>query len=79
MITFEKSQLAKEIVTQLVLYKIISILKNILRWQQSNLSNSKYLSKQQSLDADPKVIQQIIFNGILDRAAEMLFIIEEAR
>ena len=39
------------------------------------------LSKQQSLDADPKAIQQINFTGNLDRArnTEMLFIIEEAK
>ena len=38
-------------------------------------------SKQQALDADPKVIQQINFTGNLDRAAgvTMLFIIEEAK
>ena len=39
------------------------------------------LSKQQKLDADPKVIQQINFTGNLDRAegATMFFIIEEAK
>ena len=38
------------------------------------------LSKQQKLDADPKVIQQINFTRNLDRAqgATMFFIIEEA-
>ena len=37
------------------------------------------LSKQQELDADPKVIQQINFTGNLDRArnATMFFITEE--
>ena len=38
------------------------------------------LSKQQKLDADPKAIQQVDFNGNLTRAegARMYFIIEEA-
>ena len=39
------------------------------------------LSKQQKLDADPTVIQQINFTGDLDRAegSTMFFIIEEAK
>ena len=39
------------------------------------------LSKQQALDADPKVIQEINFTPNLDRAGNttMFFIIEEAR
>ena len=43
------------------------------------------LSKQQALDADPKVLQQIDFTGNLDRGEHvndnttMFFIIEEAR
>ena len=39
------------------------------------------LSKQQALDANPKVIQQLDFTGNLDRAkdATMLFIIEETK
>ena len=39
------------------------------------------LSKQESLDADPKVIQQINFTGNLDRArkATMFFIIGESK
>ena len=38
------------------------------------------LSKQQVLDADPRLIQQINFTANLDRAGNttMLFIIEEA-
>ena len=38
-------------------------------------------SKQQALDADPKVIQQINFTGNLDRAegATMFFIIKEVK
>ena len=39
------------------------------------------LSKQQALDADPKVIQQINFTGNLERARNitMFFIIEEGK
>ena len=37
------------------------------------------LSKQQSLDADQKAIQQINFTGNLDPEATMFFIIEEAK
>ena len=39
------------------------------------------LSKQQKLDVDPKAIQQINFNGDLDRTegSTMFFIIEEAK
>ena len=39
------------------------------------------LSKQQTLDADPKAIQQINFTGNLNRAevAKMFFIIEEVK
>ena len=39
------------------------------------------LRKQQKQDADPKGIQQISFNGNLERAevSTMLFIIEEAK
>ena len=39
------------------------------------------LSKQPALDADPEAIQQVNFNGNLDRGGQtlMLFIIEEAK
>ena len=39
------------------------------------------LSKQEALDADPKVLQQITFTGNLDRAeaAAMFVIIKEAK
>ena len=38
------------------------------------------LIKQQALDADPKVVQQMTFTGNLDRVAgaTMFFVIEEA-
>ena len=40
-----------------------------------------YLSKQEALDADPRVIQQINFTTNLERAecATMFFIIEQAK
>ena len=40
-----------------------------------------YLIKQQKLDADPKVIQEINFTGHLERhrQTKIVFIIEEAR
>ena len=40
-----------------------------------------YLSRQQGLDADPKVIQQITFTANLEREGNttMFFIIEEAK
>ena len=37
------------------------------------------LSKQQSLQADPKAIQQINFTGSLSEQATIFFIIEEAK
>ena len=66
-------------IIKLVDYQIILILKKI---------NSRIklipvdLSKQQTLDVDPKAIQQINFNGDLERYGNenttMFFIIEEA-
>ena len=43
--------------------------------------NCNRFKKQQTLDADPKAIQQNNITGNLDRAepSEMLFIIEEAK
>ena len=37
------------------------------------------LSKQQALDADPKVIQQISFTGNLENNLSIFFIIEEVK
>ena len=37
------------------------------------------LSKQQALDSDPKVIQQISFTGNLEQQSTIFFIIEEAK
>lgn len=38
-----------------------------------------YLSKQQAIDGDPKSIQRINITGNLDRAATIVFVIEEAK
>ena len=41
---------------------------------------TKYLSKQQYLDADPKAMQQINFTGNVDRAGNTtFFILEEVK
>ena len=37
------------------------------------------LSKQQALDTDPKIIQQIHFSGNLAEQSTLFFIIEEAK
>ena len=37
------------------------------------------LRKQQELDADPKAIQQINFNGNLDQDGNMFLIVEEVK
>ena len=74
MITFERLQLAKKIITQLVVYYIISISKN---YKLIAID----LSKQQALDANPKAIQQINFTVNLERDGDtqVSFIIEEAK
>ena len=48
---------------------------------QNDCHRFEYLSKQQSLDADPTAIQQINFTANLDRAGNttIFFIIEEAK
>ena len=68
--TLEKLLLAKEMITQLVVYfkdyyKLITV----------------GLSKQQALDSDLKTIQQINFTANLDRArnSRIYFILEEAK
>ena len=37
------------------------------------------LSKQQALDTDPKILQQIHFNGNLVEQSTLFFVIEEAK
>ena len=73
MVTFEKLRKVKDYTTGRLLdyfyfknyYKIIAT----------------YLVKQQALDSDPKVIQQVNFTGYLDQVGlrSMNFIIEEAK
>ena len=62
-------------ITQLVVSWIIIIAINTIKWYKINVS------KQQALDADPKVVQQINFTGNLDppEAATMFFITKEAK
>ena len=68
--TFKRLPLVKEMITQLVVCEIITILKTLIAID---------LTKQQALDADPKAIQQINFTANLDRDGQtaMYFIIEE--
>ena len=60
--TFERSQLVKEMVTQLDYYNkiIINCFKQI----------AIDLSKQQALEADPNAIQKINFTANLDRTEQ---------
>ena len=74
MITFEKLQLVKEMITQLVVCWITITSKSIKMIAIDSI-------KQQALDADPKEIQQINFTGNLSGNDNrlMFFIIEEAK
>ena len=71
MITFEKLQMAKEMITQLGCLLDYNYFKN----------RYKMINKQQALDTDPKAIQQINFTGNLRGADDriMFFITEEAK
>ena len=73
--TFQRLQLVKEIIIQLVVNYVILIPKNTSWFKIIDLS------KQQALDADPKAIKQINFIGNVDRAGiiTMFFIIEEPK
>ena len=62
----------KEMITQLVVCWTI-IFKNYYKMIAIDLS------KQQTLDADPKAIQQINFTVNLERKVKIFFIIEEAK
>ena len=75
MIAFGKLQLIKVVITQLDVYQIIPISKNIIQLIAVDLS------KQQKLDADPKTKQQINFtrNIARDGNTTMFFIIEEMK
>ena len=61
---------------QLVIFQIIVISK-----KKKNKSITIDLSRQQTLDADPRAIQQINFTANLDRDGNitMFFIIEQAK
>ena len=69
--TLEKLLLAKETITQLVIYSY---------FKENYKMIAIDLRKQQALFANPGAIQQINFTGNLDRAGStMLFILEEAK
>ena len=72
MITFDKLQQVKEMITLLLDYNYFKSYYKMIAID---------LSKQQALDFDPKTIQQINFTGNLDWAAgaTMFFIIEEVK
>ena len=63
MVTFKKLQLVKEIITKVVLYKLVAV----------------DLSKQQVLDANLTAIQQNEFIGTLGEKVTMFFITEETK
>ena len=71
MITFEKLQMAKEMITQFGCLLDYNYFKN----------RYKMINKQLALDTDPKAIQQINFTGNLRGADDriMFFITEEAK
>ena len=75
MTTLEKLQQVKVKITQLDVYQITPISKKYYKLIAIDLS------KQQNPDADPIAIQQINFNGHLDRAEAALsfFINEEVK
>ena len=75
MITLERLQLLKVMITQLDVYETNPYFKKYCKLIAIDLS------KQQKLEADPKAIQQINFTGSLTReeVATMYFIIEEAK
>ena len=73
-ITFKKLPLVKVMITKII-YQIIPISKNIIKLI------AIHLSKQLTLDADPKTIQQVNFTGDLDQDVhkQAFSIIEEAK
>ena len=75
MITLERQQLIKVMITQLDVYQIILISKNIINQLQIDLS------KQHKFDTDTKAINQINFTGNITRAegATMFFINDEVK
>ena len=73
MITFEKYQLVKEMITQLDFLLYDNYFNNYYKMVAIDLS------KQQALDSDPKAIQQITFAGNIEKNALIVFIIEETK
>ena len=73
--TLQKLLMVKEMITQLVVCKIILTLKTNYKMIAIDLS------KQQALDDNPREIQQINVTANLDRAGNttMFFIIEETK
>ena len=60
-------------ITQLVVYWILLIVKKNYRLIAADLS------KQKALDADPKAIQQIIFTGKTDNQIRVYYILEQSK
>ena len=60
-------------ITQLVVYWILLIVKKNYRLIAADLS------KQKALDADPKAIQQIIFTGKTDNEIRVYYILEQSK
>ena len=69
----EKYQQDKAMITQLVVYWILLIVKKNYRLIAADLS------KQKALDADPKAIQQIIFTGKTDNQIRVYYILEQSK
>ena len=78
MMKSEKYQQDKVMITQLVVYWILLILKKNYRLIAADLS------KQKALDADSRAIQQIIFTGKIKAAADntrviIYYILEQSK
>ena len=75
MITSDRLQMVKEMITQLAYLLYYNYFNNYYKMIAIDLS------KQQALDPDPKAIQQISFNSNRNRNGDtnMLFIIEGAK
>ena len=73
--TLEKLQLVKKMITKLVVFLDYPYFKNSYKMITIDLS------KQQTLYADPRAMQQINFTANLDRAGNtrIYFILEEAK
>ena len=80
MITLERLQQVKVMITQLDVNQNIPVSKSTNLYKKCYKLIAMDFSKQQKLDADPNAIQQINFTGNQDRAggSTMFFIIEEA-